>query len=98
MAAKITTIVSDVIGHQQRHHPQNISHLAEKIKGFPLKVKSFRNTATKQKLLSSTPPSPVARWGYERPWVKLMGVMLDIPCQYKHYCVVLLCEVYYVIV
>ena len=36
-----------------------ISHFVKKIKGFPLKVKSFRNTATYQKLrggVSSTPP------------------------------------------
>ena len=45
MAAKIATIVGDVTGPQQRHHPQNIPHLVEKIKGFPLKVKSYRKTA-----------------------------------------------------
>ena len=43
-------IVGDVTGPQQRHHPYNISHLVKKIKGYPLKVKSFRNTATNQKL------------------------------------------------
>ena len=37
----MATIVGDVTGHQQRHHPQNIPHLVKKIKGFPLKVKSF---------------------------------------------------------
>ena len=36
-------IVGAVTGLQQRHHPQNIPHLVEKIKGFPLKAKSFRN-------------------------------------------------------
>ena len=40
----------DVTDLQQRHHPQNIPHLVEKIKGFPLKAKSFRRTATYQKL------------------------------------------------
>ena len=30
--------------------PINISHLVEKIKGFPVKAKSFRNIATFQKL------------------------------------------------
>ena len=41
-------------------------------KGFPLKVKSFQNTATYQKLLGGVPftpppPSPhlVPQWGYE---------------------------------
>ena len=36
-------------------------HLVKKMKGFPLKVKSFRNTATYQKLrggVPSTPPPP----------------------------------------
>ena len=33
-----------------------------------------------------------------RPRAKLIGGMLDIPCHDMHYCVVLLCEVYYVIV
>ena len=57
MAAKMATIVGDVTGLQQRHHPQNIPHLVEKIEGFPLKVKSFPNTATYQKR--------VPRWRYE---------------------------------
>ena len=39
----------DVTDLQQRHHPQNILHLVEKMKGFSLKAKSFRNTATCQK-------------------------------------------------
>ena len=63
-------IVGDVTDLQQRHHPWNIPHLVKKIKGFPLKVKSFRNTAACQKLrggVPSTPPPPsfVPRWGYE---------------------------------
>ena len=79
MAAKKAIIVGAVTGLQQRHHPQNTPHLVEKIKGFPLKAKSFRNTATNQKLqggVPSTPPPPtplVPRWGYElrvRPRVK----------------------------
>ena len=37
----MATIVGDVTGLQQRHHPQNIPHLVKKIKGFPLEVKSF---------------------------------------------------------
>ena len=61
--SKIATIVGDVTaGLQQRHHPQNIPPLVEKIKGFPLKAKSFRrNTASYQKLwgrVPSTPPPP----------------------------------------
>ena len=40
----------------------------KKIKGFPLKTKSFRNTATYKKLrggVPSTPSSLVPWWGYE---------------------------------
>ena len=58
MAAKMATIVSDVTGLQQRHHPQNIPQLVEKIKGFPLKQKSFRNTATYQPLWGGVPTPP----------------------------------------
>ena len=66
MTARIATIVSDVTGLQQRHHPWNIPHLVKKIKGFPVKVKSFLNTAKYQKILgevSSPPCTTVA--GYE---------------------------------
>ena len=49
MAAKMATIFGDVTGLQQRHHPWNIPHLVKKIKGFPLKVKLFQNTATRIK-------------------------------------------------
>ena len=71
MAAKMATIVGNVTGPQQRHHPYNMPPLVEKINGFPLKVKSFRNTATLQKLkegggASTTPPLTLAAlWGYE---------------------------------
>ena len=51
MAAKMATILGDVTDLQQRHHPLNIPHFFEKINGFPLKAKSFRNTATYQKTL-----------------------------------------------
>ena len=47
--SKMATIVGDVTGLQKRHHSKNIPHLVKKIKGFPLKVKSFQNTATYQK-------------------------------------------------
>ena len=61
--SKIATIAGDVTaGLQQRHHPQNVLPLVEKIKGFPLKAKSFRNTATYQKVwgrIPSTPPPPI---------------------------------------
>ena len=54
----MATIVGDVLGLQQRHHPKNIPHLIKKIKGFPLKVISFRNSATCQKLQGGLPPPP----------------------------------------
>ena len=59
----MATIVDDVTSLQQRHLPWNIPQLVEKIKGFPLKVKSFRNTATYQKLRGGfhTPPPLVPR-------------------------------------
>ena len=44
---------------QHRHHPQNIPHLVKKIKGFPLKVKSFWNSATFQKLWGRVPFIPL---------------------------------------
>ena len=67
-------------------------------------VSKYCNKAKTLRVAPSTPP-PFPRLYHGgvmnfrvRPRVKLMGVMLDIPCQYKHYCVVLLCEVYYGIV
>ena len=45
----MATMFGDVTVPQQRHHPQNIPHLVEKMKGFPLKANSFRNTATYKK-------------------------------------------------
>ena len=41
----MATMFGDVTDPQQRHHPQNIPHLVEKMKGFPLKANSFRNTS-----------------------------------------------------
>ena len=38
---------------QQCYYTQNISHLVKKIKNFPMKAKSFRNTATYQKTRGS---------------------------------------------
>ena len=66
----MATIVGDVLGLQQRHHPKNIPHLIKKIKGFPLKVKSFRNSATCQKLQGGLPPPPP-------PWTT-MGVWICV--------------------
>jgi len=62
----------DVTNLQQCHHPQNIPHLVEEIKSFPLKAKSFRqhiNVSTYQKLKGGggfhQPPPLVPRWGYD---------------------------------
>ena len=69
MAAKMTTMFGDVTDLQQRHHPKNIPHFVEKMKGFPLKAKSFRNTATYQKLKGGGGVHKalllVPRWGYD---------------------------------
>ena len=54
----MVTLVGDVTGLQQRHHPKNIPHLVKKMKGFPLKAKSFQNTATYQELWGGV-PSPL---------------------------------------
>ena len=59
MAAKKATIVGDVTGLQQRHHPYDIPHLVKKIKDFPLKAKSFQNTATYQLLRGGVPSTPL---------------------------------------
>ena len=56
--SKMPTIVGDVTGLQQSHHPLNIPHLVKKIKGFPLKVKAFQSTATYQKLRGGVPSTP----------------------------------------
>ena len=97
MAAKMATTVGCVTGLQQRYHPWNIPYLGKKIKGFRLKAKSFRNTATHQKIregVPSTPPPLVPRRGCEfacmaegeklpgREW-KLVLCMSDSRCQKK---------------
>ena len=47
MAAKMTSMLGDVTGLQQRHHTyKNIPHLFDRIEGFPLNALSFGNTAT----------------------------------------------------
>ena len=60
LAAKMATLFWDVTEIQQFHHPQNIPHCVETIKGFPLKAKFFWSTATYQKLkgggVSINPP------------------------------------------
>ena len=45
--SKMATIVGDVTGFQQSHHPK-IYLVVENIKGFILKAKAFRNTTTHQ--------------------------------------------------
>ena len=73
------TIFGDVTDLQQSHHPLKIPHLVEKIKGFPLKAKWFRNTATcqKHKGYSINPPSPLYHGRgmtlRVRPRVKIKG-------------------------
>ena len=68
MAAKTATLCGDVTGLQRHHHTWNISHLVEKIKGFPLKVKSFQNIATYLGRGSINPvPLP-------RPWLCYKGL------------------------
>ena len=66
----------DVTDFHQRHHPQNIPHLVEEMKGFPLKTKSFRNTVTSQKLKggggpSTLPPPLVPRFTTVGVWLSV---------------------------
>ena len=58
-------MLGDLTDLQQRHHPYNIPCLLEKVKGFPLVAKSFRNTATYKKLKggSINPPHPLYHGG-----------------------------------
>ena len=55
--SKMATTVGCVTGLQQSYHPWNIPYLVKKIKGFRLKAKSFRNTATQG--VPSTPHPPL---------------------------------------
>ena len=61
MTAKMATMFGDVTGLQQRHHFKKKPNFVEKIKGFPLRAKSFRNTSTYQKVRGRvlSPPSPL---------------------------------------
>ena len=58
-------MLNDLTDLQQRHHPYNIPCLLEKVKGFPLVAKSFRNTATYKKLKGGSikPPTPCTTVG-----------------------------------
>ena len=46
----MAAIVGDVTCLLWRHHSYDIPYIVVKIKGFPLKAKPFRNSATYQKL------------------------------------------------
>ena len=85
MAAKMATIVGDVTGLQQRHHPESMPHLVKNIKGFPLKVKSFQNTAIYQKLRggvpSTFPPPPCTTVG-----VRIRLYVQGLICLFKECC------------
>ena len=52
----MATIVGDVTGLQQRHHPLNIPPLVEKIKGFPLKANQHIKNAGERSSINSPPP------------------------------------------
>ena len=75
----MATSVGDVTGLQQRHHPWNIPPLVKKIKGFPLKSKSFQNTATYQKTPEGAPstPSPLYPGGGMNLHVRLRFKILN---------------------
>ena len=92
---KMATIFGDVTGLQQHHPLWNIPHLVLNIKGFPLKAKSFLNTATYQNLWGGVPStsglSLVPRWGYEfastsEGWVRkeMYKKVCGKRCRYLH--------------
>ena len=58
MAAKMATTVVTSEASSRATTPLNIPHLVKKIKSFPLKVKSFQNTATYQKFRGGAPSNP----------------------------------------
>lgn len=63
--SKMAIMFGDVTVLHQRHHTWNIPHPVEKIKGFPLKAKSFQNIATCLGRGTLNPaPSPVR--GFKR--------------------------------
>ena len=58
----MATIVGDVTGLQQLHHPQNIPHIVEKIKTLET-LQHIKNSGGG---FHHPPPPPlVPRWGYE---------------------------------
>ena len=74
MADKMTSMLGDVTGLQQRDHPyKNIPHLFDRIEGFPLNALSFGNTATHKNYREGfqqphppPPTSPLILWsGYQ---------------------------------
>jgi len=80
MAANMANILDDVTGNQQRHNPYYIPHLAEHIKGFLSKAKSFRNIETQQKPRegvpsTSSPLVPQGRGGEETLLIYVGGLM-----------------------
>ena len=85
----MATMFGDVTDLQQHPHPQNIPHLVEKNKGFPLKAKSFRYIATDQKLSWSSINPPLCHGRgmtlLVRPRVTislLLYCILLFPCQF----------------
>ena len=73
-------IVGDVTGLQWRHHPQNIFHLVEKIKSFPLEnlfeiPQHIKNSRERFYLFHRSPPRPsVPRW-----WDEFVRVNQNMP-------------------
>lgn len=70
MADKMTSMLGDVTGLQQRDHPyKNIPHLFDRIEGFPLNALSFGNTATHKNYREGfqqphpPPPPPLLYFG-----------------------------------
>ena len=66
---KMATIVGDVTGLQQRHHPQNIPHLVlkedQRLSTESQIVSKSCNISKTAGRVPSTPSPLLQRWGYE---------------------------------
>ena len=63
----MATIVGDVTGLLQRHHPKNIPYIVEKIESFPLNANRFEimqhTKNSGEGFLQPPPPSPTLYYG-----------------------------------
>ena len=92
-SAKIATIVGDVTGLQQRHHPiKYTSSCREDQTCFSMKAKSFLHIAT---FYQSTPSPLVPLWGYEFMWTEEQkSICRTLKRRWRHSCLASDCQSY----